>query len=251
MKRYALIGKELSHSLSQQYFQQRHTDGSCTYELLSAHEQACRPEDFAAWLHLQLQSRHLVGFNVTTPFKQWSYALVDEADSACQAIGATNCVRVEWMSSTHYRLIGTNTDAPAFAQCITPHLTADLSEALILGSGGAAQAVAYALRQLGVSPFIVSRSPRSSAINYAEACRLSSRIRLIINATPVGMSPHVDQSPWPNPDLLTAAHICYDLIYNPSPTKFLRQAAARGATALDGLDMLRAQAELSYRFWGL
>jgi shikimate dehydrogenase len=148
-------------------------------------------------------------------------------------------------------MIGHNTDAPAFAQTLQPLLHPWHSQALILGTGGASKAVAYALQQLGISFTFVSRTPEKHphAISYAAALDCCSQTYLIVNCTPAGMFPDVDQSPWPNTPPLTERHLCYDLIYNPTKTRFLQQAKGCGASIVNGLAMLERQAQLSWQIW--
>ena len=242
MRHYGLIGRRLGHSLSQELFEaQGFKDASYgLYEMESL-------DRLRQWV----EQEHINGFNVTIPYKQEILPLLDAVDDTAAEIGAVNCVSVE-----DGRLIGHNTDAPAFKETLAerPH-----GAALILGTGGAAQAVAYALRQLGTEYKFVSRHPErhDNAISYEEATSLlrniPCRVSTLINATPVGMYPNNGNTPLP----LSTLHfplstlLVYDLIYNPSQTLLMREAAACGAKVKNGLDMLRKQAELSWRIWGL
>ena len=242
MKKYGLIGRKLGHSLSQELFEAQGFEDACygLYEMASL-------DGLRQWV----DEEHIDGFNVTIPYKQAIIPLLDAVDDTAAAIGAVNCVSVE-----NGRLIGHNTDAPAFKETLAerPH-----GAALILGTGGAAQAVAYALRQLGTEYKFVSRHPErhDNAISYEEATSLlrniPCRVSTLINATPVGMYPNNGNTPLP----LSTLHfplstlLVYDLIYTPSETLLMREAAACGAKVKNGLDMLRKQAELSWRIWGL
>jgi shikimate dehydrogenase len=176
--------------------------------------------------------------------------LLDELDETAAAIGAVNCVTVE-----EGRLVGHNTDAPAFQLTVNNlQLTGD-REAFILGTGGAARAVAYALGQLGIKYTFVSRHPEKhpdlepNIIGYSQFSIFNSQFSILINATPVGMYPAVDATPLDLKNFQFSIfnfQLVYDLIYNPSPTRLLREAALLGATTKDGLEMLHLQAEMSW-----
>lgn len=240
MKRYALIGKQLGHSWSQRWFEamfQRlglkdHCYSLCEISTL---------DNLRQWV----EKEHIDGFNVTIPFKQSIIPMLDALSPEAEAIGAVNCVCV-----ADGRLVGHNTDAPAFKQTIDELATP--RTALILGTGGAARAVGYALWQKGIEHLYVSREKRDSKlgiIGYDKTQVQDLQFNMIINATPVGMWPNVDASPWPWPELFGEGITVYDLIYNPSPTLLMRQASERGAIAIDGLAMLHRQAELSWKLW--
>ncbi len=244
MHRYALIGKQLSHSFSQTYFSERfaseHLEGY-SYDLLET-------EDLSG-LRKIVEEQELDGFNVTIPYKVEILHLLDETDATAQKIGAVNTVKVSNRSG-HTRLIGYNTDAPAFAETLKPLLRPHHRSALILGTGGAAQAVAFGLEQLAIDYLFVSRSPHGdNQIDYSTAYAKATEHTIIINATPVGMFPNCSTSPWERPNLLTPQHLCYDLVYNPSPTRFMQEAALRGASVQDGLPMLHRQADLAFSLW--
>ena len=171
---------------------------------------------------------------------------LDDIDAAARGIGAVNCVVRQ-----DGRLVGHNTDAPAFAETLAPLLQPWHREALVLGTGGAAKAVTYALRGMGIGCTMVSRCPdlHSGAVSYAQAFAMASTHLIIVNATPVGMHPDVEGTPWPESSCIGPRHLCYDLVYNPSPTRFLCCAAERGAVVCGGLAMLHRQAELSWEIW--
>jgi len=241
MKKYGLIGKSLSHSWSPQWFAQ-------TFAQLGIRDAEYRlyemetVDNLLSWAAIN----RMDGFNVTIPFKEAVIPYMDTLDAVARSIGAVNCVECRGGC-----LIGHNTDAPAFARTLQPLLRPWHTRALVLGTGGASKAVAYALQSMGIDLTFVSRTPgrHPAAVSYSEASQLAATHLLIVNATPVGMSALAGQSPWPCPQLLTPRHLCYDLIYNPSPTAFLLQASRAGATVCDGLPMLHAQAELSWQCW--
>ena len=244
MRHCALIGRTLIHSYSKQLFDSQHFSDA-DYRLCPMPS----PEGLREWV----RSEDISGFNVTNPYKQAVLPQLDEMSVEARAIGAVNCVCVRDGS-----LIGHNTDAPAFrdtVQAIRQSSNQAINQALVLGTGGAAQAVANALGQLGVPCTFVSRHPKlhPGAIGYDQLPTVNHQPDLIVNATPVGTYPDVDRSPLNISDLRlpTSDFFVYDLVYNPSPTLLMRQAAAAGAAVCDGMAMLRRQAELSWQLWGL
>ena len=278
MKHFALIGRSLTHSYSKEYFDAQHfTDADYNLCALSS----------LNGLRRWVEEKGICGFNVTVPYKQAVIPFLDALNPEAEAIGAVNCVVVD-----DGRLIGHNTDAPAFRRTLetllnTKHLTP--ASAFILGTGGAARAVAYALGQLGIPHTFVSRTPgqHPGAVGYSDLPALITRPSIIVNATPVGMYPDIDSTPLAafsgqlsvgsgqfsvgsslsgsSPKLgegdPSAARVeecvspfpvlVYDLVYNPSPTLLMRHAAALGAQTKDGLEMLHLQAELSWHLWHL
>lgn len=243
MKHYALIGKTLTHSYSKSLFEGQ--------QFPDADYRLC-PMPSLEGLRQWVKDEQIDGFNVTIPYKQDILPLLDHLSPEAQSIGAVNCVVVE-----EGKLAGHNTDAPAFRQSLES-LHCSLSAALILGTGGAAHAVAYALDQLAIPYHFVSRHPERhpNAIGYDALSAFEDfHYSLIVNATPVGMYPDVDRTPldltqtFKHSNIQTVA--LYDLVYNPSPSMLLRQAAARGAKTKDGLEMLHLQAVLSWQLWQL
>ena len=245
MKRFALIGYPLGHSYSQRYFEELFRRLGLTDYSYRLHEMASL-DPLRQWVI----EEKINGFNVTSPYKQAILPLLDKLDDIALAVGAVNCVTVE-----NGRLIGHNTDAPAFLKTLQPlsSLHSPCS-AFILGTGGAAHAVAYALDQLSIPYTFVSRTPenRPNAIGYSQlSTSHSPRPTLLVNATPVGMYPHVNSTPidLSRFGIQNTKLIVYDLIYNPSPTMLMQQASALDAIVKDGLEMLQIQAELSWDYF--
>lgn len=251
MKNYALIGKRLGHSYSQRYFEELFAHLG-----LSDHTYRLAEMEDLSLLRKWVVDEGIAGFNVTIPYKKAVLPLLDAVDISATAIGAVNCVTVK-----EGLLTGHNTDAPAFGQTIDEDPAWALGEdtlALVLGTGGAARAVGYALKERGQDCYYVSRKPiTGTSIGYDDAYRQVSawnpkhpngRI-LIVNATPVGMYPDTEGNPWSRMDLIDRRCLVYDLIYNPSPTLLLKQAAEGGATTKNGLAMLYRQAELSWELF--
>ena len=245
MKHYALIGSPVGHSFSKRYFDLQHF-AEADYKL-------CERKDIEGLLEW-VRQEGMSGFNVTSPLKQAVVPLMDSLSAVAAAVGAVNCVVVE----TDGRLTGHNTDAEAFRLSAAELLQGvPLGEvrAVVCGSGGGALAARYALGQLGIDCRIASRSAArlEGALTYseAEAWVTAAARPMMVNATPLGMKPYAEQQAWLSMAGIRPGSFCYDLIYNPSPTLFLRQAAAHGAQVADGLGMLRRQAELSWQLWGL
>lgn len=243
MKNYALIGRRLSHSYSQRHFEELFLRLGLTDHSYTLHEMESL-DSLRRWV----ADEQINGFNVTVPFKQTIIPLLDELSPEAKAIGAVNCVVVN-----DGRLIGHNTDAPAFRQTIQ-NSAFKIQHSFILGTGGAARAVAYALGQLGIPYAFVSRTPENheNTIGYSQLSTLNfQRPTLIVNATPVGMYPNTDRTPFPLPTTHCPLPtlFLYDLTYNPSPTLLMRQATALGAKTKDGLEMLYLQADLSWQIW--
>lgn len=241
MKHFALIGTSLKHSYSKEYFDAQHF-ADADYTLC----------EMPSLDHLRrwVEERQISGFNVTFPFKQQIIKHLDALSTEAERIGAVNCVVVDEGSLT-----GHNTDAPAFQQMLLKIKNEELriknfSQAYILGTGGAAHAVAYALEQLGIPYRFVSRHPEQhpNALGYTDFTSHLLPLTLLINATPVGspLTPH--SLPIHSP---FTPHYVYDLNYNPSPTPLMEWASTMGAHTCDGLAMLHLQAELSWHLWGL
>lgn len=245
MRRYALIGRRLEHSWSQRWFEEH-------FERLGLHNYAyeLKEMDQLDGLRQWVEKEGIEGFNVTVPYKQSIVQHLDTLDTTAKAIGAVNCVHIE-----HGQLIGYNTDTPAFLDTIL-NSKFEIRHCIVLGTGGAAHAVAYALRQIGVDPLFVSRQPQGeNQVGYDALCSHHCPPQtLIVNATPVGMYPHGEDVPLDLRRVMGCSKIderwmVYDLIYNPSPTRLLHDAALLGARTMDGLAMLERQAELSWNLW--
>ena len=243
MHHFALIGHPLGHSLSKNLFDETFA-GRHDYVMLDI--------ESLDGLRQVIKEHRLSGFNVTIPYKLKILPFLDRLTLEAEEVGAVNCVRIE----SDGTLTGHNTDSEAFFDQLRMSCTRLPKIALILGTGGAARAVASALRRMGIDYRFVSRNPSihqsiTPIISYEEAYAMTDAVSLIVNATPVGMAPISDKSPWDRPELFSKKHLVYDLIYNPSPTRLMREAAAMGAMVKDGLEMLRRQALLSWEFWGI
>ncbi len=241
MKQFGLIGYPLSHSFSKNYFTKKFEQekiADCRYELYPI-------ESIAELSKLLQHEKELQGLNVTIPYKETVIPFLHHVSQAVQEIGACNCIRIK-----NGQLEGFNTDVIGFEQTLQPLLRPQHTKALILGTGGAAKAVAWVLQQKGIHYQYVSRTPGKDRITYDElnAAVMNSHT-IIINTTPLGMQPNIHQKPSLPYNLLTPQQLCYDLIYNPSKTNFLLEAEKQDAVIKNGEDMLIIQAEESWKIW--
>lgn len=239
MRRFGLIGFPLSHSFSPGYFADKFKKEGildCEYKaypISKIHELDGLIKD------------DLVGLNVTIPYKEQVIPYMSSVSDAVQELGAVNTI-------VHIdgKLHGYNSDVYGFQHSLQTWIGEESmsAHALILGSGGAAKAVGYVLNKLSVEYQIVSR--KEGYLNYTALDKsILSQHLLIINTTPLGMSPNINQCPPIPYDFLSASHYCYDLIYNPKKTSFLSQAESKGASIKNGYEMLILQAEESWRIW--
>lgn len=245
MDRYGLIGYPLGHSFSAAFFNEKF----CREGIDAQYTNHAVP-DPAQLSQVLSADNDAKGFNVTIPYKTEIIPLLDTIDPIAEEIGAVNTIKACRRPDGATTLSGFNTDAPAFARTLAPLLPPEPLKALVLGTGGASKAVCYALKALGIPYAMVSRTPHDGQLGYGSLTPpdIASRL-LIVNTTPLGMHPHVDQAPDIPYEAITPRHICYDLIYNPTQTEFMRRASLRGATVKNGLDMLHLQALLAWEIW--
>lgn len=245
MRLFGLIGFPLSHSFSKKYFTEKFVREGITdaaYELFELPDISQLPA---------LLTRHpdLRGLNVTIPHKQHVIPLVDHVDQTAARIGAVNVIKI----SSNGETTGYNSDYFGFQQTLMNWLTQTVlqqTKALILGTGGASKAVKTALDDLGVASQFVSRQASHATWSYEQLDeKIMNEYLLIINTTPLGMSPQTETFPPIPYDSLTSRHFLYDLVYNPEETTFLQKGKAAGAQTLNGLPMLHAQAEKSWQIW--
>lgn len=198
----------------------------------------------------------LSGFNVTIPYKKAILPYLDFISEDAKEIGAVNVVKIENVKgSGNLRLSGYNTDWKGFKESLVPHLRLGIDRALLLGTGGASKAVAYALNNLGISVTFVSRQSNEMSSHTISYSDLNKKIvedhRLVVNTTPLGMYPLVDTAPDFPYQFLSNRHLCYDLVYNPEHTKFMDLSRKFGARVKNGLEMLYLQAKASAEIWNL
>ncbi|MFF5381757.1 shikimate dehydrogenase family protein [Pedobacter suwonensis] len=245
MKKYGLIGYPLSHSFSKKYFTEKfHNEG------ITDHQYELFPiADIKSLPDLLSENPSLFGLNVTIPHKVNVLCYLNEVDEAAEKIGAVNCISIRSFEGESY-LKGYNTDAYGFEESLKPLLGPQHNKALIFGDGGAAKAVKYVLEKLNIEYQAVVRKATSGTILYSEITpEILASHKLLINTTPLGMSPNVDTFPDIDYSLIGPGHLAYDLVYNPLETAFLVKAAAGGARTKNGLEMLHQQAEKAWAIW--
>lgn len=243
-KRFGLIGSTVSHSFSKNYFDEKFFQEG----LRDYHYDLYPLASIDALPGMLKDMPELVGLNVTIPYKEQVMKYLSEIDPAAREIGAVNVIKI-----SGGKLTGFNTDSDAFRETIEKWFpNSPGSQALILGTGGSAKAVQVALKKLGISHKRVSREKGQGDFTYADLGKKSkvfSDFNLIINTTPLGMSPNTNACPPIDYEMLGANHFVYDLIYNPARTLFLQKAEMHGCTIKNGLEMLHIQAEKSWKIW--
>ncbi len=237
---YGIIGYPLSHSFSPDYFREKF--------LRLGIDEIYSPfpiESVNAFRQLLKDQPDLKGLNVTIPYKQEILQFLDEIDDTAAAVGAVNCIKID-----NNRTKGFNTDVAGFRNTLEPLLQPHHRQALVLGTGGAAKAVCYALHQLNIPYQIVSRTESPTRYNYksVDKSTLENHL-LVINTTPLGMFPNVYSCPEIPYENIGSGHLLYDLIYNPAETLFLKKGKMHGAAIQNGYSMLIAQAEASWDIW--
>ncbi|MBX2876890.1 MAG: shikimate dehydrogenase [Saprospiraceae bacterium] len=241
---YGLIGYPLSHSFSKGYFAEKFEKEG----IQDSYYEAFPIDSIEKLPELIEQNPNLVGLNVTIPYKEQILPYMKELGVGAKAIGAVNTVLIReegWF--------GYNSDIYGFSTSLTRAMDKqglDIGHALILGTGGAAKAVKYALEQAGIKAVYVSRRSGTDILTYDELNQNTlEQYRLIVNTTPLGMSPNVDSFPNIPYHYIGENHLCFDLVYNPKATLFLQKAQRQGAYILNGLEMLHLQAEKSWEIW--
>lgn len=239
---FGLIGKNISYSFSKKYF----TDKFEKEGLLN-----CSYENFDLQIITQFpgiirNNPSLKGLNVTIPYKEKIIPYLDQLNKKAAKIGAVNCIKI----TKKGKLKGYNTDYYGFKKSLQPLLQTHHKKALILGTGGASKAVAYALEELGILYTFVSRSKKENALDYKYINATTfDNFQIIINCTPLGTYPYIEECPPIPYDFFTEDHIAFDLIYNPEETTFLKKAKAKNAQTKNGYEMLVLQAEKGWKIW--
>lgn len=250
MPEFGLVGFPLSHSFSSDYFNKKFFDNN----LKNYHYSLFPIKSIEELPFLIHSTPDLIGLNVTIPYKETIIPFINLLDKTASDIAAVNTIKIT-RNGNNYFLKGYNTDIIGFevslVSCLKQIGLKDNLSALILGTGGAAKAVAYVLKQLNINFHFVSRHINNDfTYLYSELSKdIIITNKLIINATPVGMFPHINLAPAINYNYITHNHIFYDLIYNPDKTLFIKEGLKRGAFAFNGKDMLFIQAEQSWKIW--
>lgn len=241
---FGLIGYPLTHSFSQNFFNKKFEA-----ENISAQYLNFEIPDIGDLMEVVSEYPNLSGLNVTIPYKEQVLPYLDEIDDDAKKIGAVNVIKFIRKKDT-LKFKGYNSDIIGFCDSIKPLLSPQRKKALILGTGGAAKAVRQGLINLGVEPTYVSRTRREGVITYDDLTpEIMAAHKVIVNTTPLGMYPHIDECPDILYSELTPQHLCYDLLYNPDVTLFLKRAREQGAQIKNGLEMLLLQAFVSWNIW--
>lgn len=239
MRKYGLLGKSLAHSFSKSFFDHYFAQNAinATFE----NKEITSIEQFPS-----LNKEGFSGLTVTIPYKEQIIPYLDELSPEAKAIGAVNVIQLK-----EGKRIGYNSDAYGFHQSIKPFLTNKHERALIIGTGGASKAVEYVFKSLGIDVFFISRTPNSpTQFSYEEVNdHMLNACKVIVNCTPVGTFPAIDECIDFPFHFLTNEHLVIDLIYNPAKTMFLKKAEEKGATILNGESMLKQQALKAWEIW--
>jgi shikimate dehydrogenase len=240
--KFGLIGKNINYSFSRKYFSEKfqllHFD-NCEYlnfDLKSI-------KDFPKILS---ETKGLKGLNVTIPYKEEIIPYLDKLSKNAKIIGAVNTITI----SKKKKLKGHNTDYYGFKKALKPLLEENHKKALILGTGGASKGIAFAFKKLKIEYDFVSRNPNEFQLSYEELTKeVFDEYPIIVNTTPVGTHPNINEAPPLDYSLFTKNHIAFDLVYNPEETTFLKKAKEQGAKTKNGYEMLIFQAEKAWSIW--
>ncbi|WP_299439938.1 shikimate dehydrogenase [uncultured Aquimarina sp.] len=242
MNIFGLLGRDIGYSFSRNFFSNKFQKEqlNCQYQNFDLE----RIEE----LKTIVQSTDIKGMNVTIPYKEEVIPYLDTLDPVAKEIGAVNVIKFE----NDGTLKGYNSDYYGFTESLKPLLNKTIKKALILGTGGASKAIAYALNKLNIEYVFVSRNPDFKEFSYHDLDEdIVKNYKLIINCTPLGTHPNTENHPDIPYEYLSDNHVLYDLIYNPEETTFMKKGKQKGATTSNGLNMLILQAEKSWEIWNL
>lgn len=241
--KFGLLGKNIAYSFSKKYFTNKFEKLGLT-SLKYMNFDIPEIEEFPFIIYHR--EEEFGGMNVTIPYKQAVMKYLHEIDADAKEIGAVNTIKF----TEDNKLIGYNTDVYGFQKSIEPLLEKHHKKALILGTGGASKAVAYALKKLNIEYRFVSRKLNDDHLLYSALNKeLLNEYSIIINCTPLGTFPNINDAPNVPYEFVTSQHLLYDLIYNPEKTTFLKNGEKNGAVIKNGLEMLELQAEKSWEIW--
>ena len=240
MDKYGIIGNPLGHSFSKGFFTEKFAREGIDAEYLNF-----QIPEIGKLTEVLQENPELRGINVTLPYKTEVIPFLDELSDEAREIGAVNIVQIR-----NGHLKGFNSDIIGFTRSIQPLLKPHHRKALILGTGGASRAIRVGLTRLELEWKYVSRTPREGMITYEDITAETLReYEVIVNCSPVGMFPKVDECPAIPYEFLTQDNLLYDLVYNPENTLFMKKGALQGAVVKNGLEMLHLQAIASWEFW--
>ena len=242
MKKYGLIGSSLSHSFSKKYFTKKFKKEKLDQCIYSNFEiENCRD------LKSLVKKNKLTGLNITFPFKEQIIPFLDKTSKQVKIIGAVNTIK---STDNFEKITGHNTDIIGFEKSILPLLKRCHNKALVIGSGGSSKAVKFVLNKYKIKYKTISRRASTNSLCYSKvSSEMVSLHKLIINCTPLGIGKHINIKPNLPYNAISKKHLIYDLNYNPSKTLFLLQAEKQGAMIKNGKEMLKIQAEKSWKIW--
>ena len=261
MRTFGLIGYPLTHSFSQKYFTEKFRKEKIDAEYLNFPISSI--DQFPALIEA---NPNLEGLSITIPYKTEIIKYLDELDETARVVGAVNCIKIgtrdkgiqgagdKGQGTRGVWLKGFNTDVYGFSQSIKPFLENTHQRALILGTGGASKAVDHVLKQIGLDTYKVSRKKTSGIkqFSYEEITKyVLDSFTLIVNTTPLGTFPNVNEFPPIPYEHLSSKHLLFDLVYNPEETMFMKKGKEAGATVINGLSMLHLQADEAWRIFSL
>jgi len=241
--KFGLLGKDISYSFSRKYFSEK-------FEALGLKDYKYSnfdiPEIEEFPFLLYHREDEFRGINVTIPYKESVMRYLNEIDEDAKKIGAVNTIKI----TDDNELVGYNTDFYGFQKSIQPLLKSNHKKALILGTGGASKAIAYAFEKMNIEYKFVSRKVSEGMFLYSILNeQMMEEYTIIVNSTPLGTHPNIEETPNIPFQFITNKHLLFDLIYNPAETKFLSEGEKRGAIIKNGLEMLQLQAEKSWEIW--
>ncbi|OIP00422.1 MAG: hypothetical protein AUJ98_07705 [Bacteroidetes bacterium CG2_30_33_31] len=237
---YGLIGKNLSHSFSAEYFNTKFKANK-----INANYKLFPIDNIEKIIEIVSSNKNLKGLNITIPYKESVIPFVNDIDKLGQEIGAINTIKIQ-----NNKLLGYNTDAIGFEKLLLSTKAFKSKKALVLGYGGASKAVCYTLNELKIEYQKVSRTIHSDSILWEQITReIIKKYEIIINTTPLGMSPNTESFPLIPYDSICRNHLVIDLVYNPVRSIFLELAFKKGAKITNGLSMLYAQADAAWKIW--
>lgn len=241
--KFGLLGKDISYSFSRKYFTEKFQElGLKDYKYSNFDIPEIEEFPFLLY-HREDEFR---GINVTIPYKESVMRYLDDVDEDARNIGAVNTIKI----TDDNKLVGYNTDFYGFQNAIQPLLKSNHKKALILGTGGASKAIAYAFDKMNIEYKFVSRKVSEGMFLYSMLNeQIMEEYTVIVNSSPVGTHPNINESPNIPFQFITNKHLLFDLIYNPAETKFLSEGKKRGAIIKNGLEMLQLQAEKSWKIW--
>ena len=238
--KYGLIGKDISYSFSKKFFTRKFINeglNNCSYQNYDINS--------ISELLEVINNTKIKGLNVTIPYKESVIELLNHIDPIAKKIGAVNTIKIDKQN----KLLGYNTDYIGFKQSLESNIS-NQKRALILGTGGASKAIVYALKTLNIKTLLVSRKNSKESITYEDVSnQIIKDHTIIINCTPLGTYPNIEEYPNIPYQYITERHLCYDLIYNPIKTKFLILSEKEGASIINGNEMLENQALESWKIW--